>query len=151
MSLPGGETVGAEALLRWQHPEEGSISPEVFIPVAEEAGIIGEVDLWVLDAACRDIARWRAAGLPVPTVSINLSRRHMTLDLPGVVAAALGRHGLPGSTLCIEVTESAVVTDAAAAVAALTEVRAMGSNLRWTTSAPASRRCPSSPGCPSTR
>ena len=124
--LPGGEVVGAEALLRWEHPEEGLISPEVFIPVAEESGIIGEIDVWVLERACAQIAGWRAAGLHVPRVSINVSRRQMTLDLPDVVGAALERHGLPGSALCIEVTESAVVPDAVVASEALALVRRLG-------------------------
>ncbi|MCW2681404.1 MAG: Diguanylate cyclase protein, partial [Frankiales bacterium] len=66
--LPDGAIVGAEALLRWEHPTEGAISPEDFIPVAEESGIIGEIDVWVLEQACLDAARWRARGLDVPTV-----------------------------------------------------------------------------------
>jgi diguanylate cyclase (GGDEF)-like protein/PAS domain S-box-containing protein len=124
--LPGGEVVGAEALLRWEHPTEGSISPEDFIPVAEESGIIAELDVWVLEQACLDVARWRSRGLDVPTVSINISRRHMTLELPELVRAALDRHALPGSALCIEVTESAVVPDADVATRALTHVRDLG-------------------------
>ncbi len=124
--LPDGAIVGAEALLRWNHPSQGEISPEVFIPVAEEYGLIGEIDVWVLEQACLDIAAWRARGLDVPTVSINVSRRHMTLELPGLVHEALDRHGLPGSALCIEVTESAVVPDAEAATQALTRVRDLG-------------------------
>ena len=124
--LPDGAVVGAEALLRWHDPVEGPISPAVFIPVAEESGIIGELDVWVLDRACRDVAAWRAAGLDVPRVSINISRRHMTADLPGLVEDALRRHGLDGEQLCLEVTESAVVPDAEAASTALTRVRALG-------------------------
>ena len=124
--LPDGAVVGVEALLRWQSAEHGAVAPDVFIPVAEESGLIGEIDVWVLEQACRDIAAWRADGLDVPRVSINVSRRHMTLDLPGLVSAALGRHGLRGADLCIEVTESAVVPDAEAASQALTEVRRLG-------------------------
>jgi diguanylate cyclase (GGDEF)-like protein/PAS domain S-box-containing protein len=124
--LPDGAIVGAEALLRWDHPQEGLISPEVFIPVAEESGVIGEIDMWVLEQACLDLAAWRSRGLDVPPLSINVSRRHMTLDLPEIVGAALARHGLPGSALCIEVTESAVVPDAEVASLALTRVRELG-------------------------
>ena len=124
--LPDGELVGAEALLRWEHPEEGEISPEDFIPVAEETGIIDEIDVWVLERACRDIAAWTAAGLDVPRVSINVSRRHMTPELPDLVATALARHGLSGQRLCLEVTESAVVADAEVAASALGRVRELG-------------------------
>jgi diguanylate cyclase (GGDEF)-like protein/PAS domain S-box-containing protein len=124
--LPDGAIVGAEALLRWEHPLEGPIAPDVFIPVAEESGIIADIDVWVLEQACLDVAAWRARGLSVPPVSINVSRRHMTLELPDLLQAALSRHGLPGSALCIEVTESAVVPDAEVASLALTRVRELG-------------------------
>ncbi len=126
VQLPGGALVGAEALLRWDDPEHGPVSPDVFIPVAEESGIIAEIDLWVLDRACRDLAGWRARGLAVPRLSVNISRRQMVPELPHLVAAALARHGLRGEDLCIEVTESAVVLDAEAASAALTAVRRLG-------------------------
>ncbi len=124
--LADGALVGAEALLRWTDPERGPVSPELFIPVAEESGTIGDIDVWVVERACRDLAAWRAAGLDVPQLSVNVSRRHMTLDLPGLVQGALQRHGLRGEDLCIEVTESAVVPDVDAAVAALAQVRALG-------------------------
>ena len=124
--LSDGALIGAEALLRWDDPLTGPVPPSVFVPVAEESGIIGEVDEWVLDRACQDAARWQAAGLPVPRVSVNVSRRHMTADLPDLVAATLARHRLPGSALCVEVTESAVVPDADTAIAALARLRELG-------------------------
>ncbi|TAL13402.1 MAG: EAL domain-containing protein [Frankiales bacterium] len=124
--LPDGALVGAEALLRWHHPLEGVVPPDDFIPVAEETGIINEIDVWVLEQACRDLSTWRAAGLDVPRVSINVSRRHMTPDLPDLVAAALARFALRGDQLCLEVTESAVVADADVAARALEGVRALG-------------------------
>jgi diguanylate cyclase len=124
--LADGVVVGAEALLRWTDPVHGPVSPADFIPVAEDTGIIGDIDLWVLDRACRDLSAWRASGLAAPQVAVNVSRRHMTAELPGLVAAALERYGLPGSALCVEVTESAVVPDAATAAQALADVRALG-------------------------
>ncbi|MCW2616034.1 MAG: domain S-box/diguanylate cyclase protein [Frankiales bacterium] len=96
------------------------------IAVAEESGIIREVDVWVLERACRDVAAWRRSGLDVPRVSINVSRRHMTPELPVLVEAALARHGLDGASLCVEVTESAVVADAVVAAAALARLRRLG-------------------------
>jgi diguanylate cyclase (GGDEF)-like protein len=124
--LPDGAVVGAEALLRWHDRELGVVSPEVFVPLAEESGLIVELDAWVLDRACRDIVAWRTAGLDVPRVSVNVSRRHMTAELPDLVADVLRRHDLPGDALCLEVTESAVAPDADVAVAALSGVRALG-------------------------
>lgn len=125
--LSDGVLVGAEALLRWEDPEHATrVETAEAIEVAEESGIIAEVDLWVLERACRDIAAWRAAGLVVPRLSINVSRRQMTAGLPVLVEQALARHGLPGSCLCLEVTESAVVADADVASAALSRVRALG-------------------------
>ena len=126
VSLPHGTLVAAEALLRWHDPEHGDVSPEVFIEVAEQSGLIAEVDVWVLDRACRDVAAWRADGLAPPRVSINISRRQMTAELPDLVAAALARHGLAGEDLCLEVTESAVVPDAEVAAQVLTRVRELG-------------------------
>lgn len=124
--LDDGSLVGAEALLRWIDPTVAVASTGELIAVAEESGIIEEIDVWVIWRACRDIAAWRRAGLDVPRVSVNVSRRQMTAALPGLVADALAEHGLDGSSLCLEVTESAVVADAAASTAALLRVRDLG-------------------------
>ena len=124
--LHDGTVVGAEALLRWVDPETGPVEPAEFISVAEESGLIGEVDLWVLERACRDLAAWRAAGAVVPRISVNVSRRQMTADLPHLVEQALLRYRLPGASLCLEVTESAVVADVEVASAALRRVRGLG-------------------------
>ena len=145
--LDDGALVGAEALLRWTDPVHGPVSPELFIPVAEESGTIGDIDVWVVERACRDLAAWRAAGLALPQLSVNVSRRHMTLDLPGLVQGALERHGLRGSDLCVEVTESAVVPDVDAAVTALTQVRALGVSVALDDFGSGESRCRSSPGC----
>ncbi len=126
VALPSGAIIGGEALLRWRDPDMGQISPEVFIPIAEESGIISEIDGWVLQRACRDIRRWLDAGVDVPRVSVNVSRRHMTAELPRLVSEALSLHGLTGKRLCIEVTETAVVPDADLASAVLHAVRALG-------------------------
>ncbi len=126
VSLPRGEITGAEALLRWNDPEMGPMSPADFIPVAEESGIIVEIDRWVLDRACADIRSWRDAGHVVPRVSVNLSRRHMTGELPRLVVETLARHGLAGESLCLEVTETAVIHDAELATEVLRQVRELG-------------------------
>lgn len=126
VKLPGGELVGAEALLRWIDPEDGFIPPDVFIPIAEGSGIIADIDSWVLNESCRQIAEWNKSGIHVPWVSINVSRRQVTGGLQDLVAATLRRHGVPAHQLCIEVTESAAVTDADAATEVLLALRAMG-------------------------
>ena len=126
VALPGGEVVGVEALLRWQDPDGSSVPPDVFIPVAEESGAMLDIDAWVLDRACRDLAGWQVQGLDVARVSVNISRRHLTRDLPELVAGTLRRYGLRGSQLCVEVTESAVAPDPDAAIAVLNALRAEG-------------------------
>jgi len=124
--LCDGAVIGAEALLRWAAPGDAVSDTAETIAVAEESGLIGDVDVWVLERACRDLAAWRAAGVDAPRISVNISRRHMTADLPRLVEQVLRRHRLDGATLCLEVTESAVVADAEVASAALARVRELG-------------------------
>ena len=123
VSLVGGQVIGAEALLRWSDPD---VETTELISVAEETGLIGEVDAWVLERACRDSALWRTSGLPVPRLSVNVSRRQLTAGLPGLVERTLRRHALDGADLCLEVTESAVLADVEVACAALARVRELG-------------------------
>ena len=111
VSLPGGERLGVEALLRWQHPQHGLISPDVFIPLAERNGYIVELGRWVLEQACRQAADWqRRYGDRAGRVSINVSARQ--LAEPGFVsqvADILERTGVDRTGLMIEVTETAVL------------------------------------------
>jgi diguanylate cyclase (GGDEF)-like protein len=109
--------VGAEALLRWQHPERGLVGPEEFIGLAEECGLIVAIGEWVLSAACKQLARWRDAGQrPIP-VAINLAASHLREPmLPASVAHALAFHGLPATLLEIEVTESVMLSDPEASI-----------------------------------
>lgn len=113
---------GFEALIRWRHPVQGLVSPAAFLPLAEETGVIFELDCWVLQEACRQAALW-----PSPiTVSVNGSRR--LLNWPGadqLVIDALKEAGLPSSRLCIEVTET-VVMDHPRVIANLSSLRKYG-------------------------
>lgn len=98
----GDRILGAEALVRWQHPERGAISPAVFIPIAEEAGLIGELGLWVLETACQEAIAW-----PVDHLAVNVSP--IQLRAPGfaeAVFAVLSRTGLPANRLELEMTET---------------------------------------------
>lgn len=106
VSLRNGRVVGAEALLRWAHPEQGPISPVRFIPLAEETGLILELGAWVLDEACGQIRRWKAAGIEPPPVAVNLSARQFDRELPQRMQRVLNRHGLSAEELKLEITES---------------------------------------------
>lgn len=124
--LSDGVVIGCEALLRWDDPERGRIPPEDFIGIAEDSGLITEIGTWVLHRVCSDISEWRSRGIDVPRVSMNLSRRQITGDLPGLIASALQEHGLQGSDICVEITESAVLADVREAAMVLSRVRALG-------------------------
>src|SRR5688572_1577091 len=73
VAFSSGEIVGIEALLRWHHPEHGEVSPAIFVPIAEEAGLIGPIGDWVLERACAAAAAWQRAGLPATRMMINVS------------------------------------------------------------------------------
>lgn len=127
LNLASGEIVGAEALLRWAHPEQGLIPPMQFIPLAEETGLIIPISEWVLDNACAQAAAWRAAGLPPLRMAVNISARHFRfLDLIETVRSALQRSGLEPRSLEIELTESAMMHDVAAAMRAVDALKALG-------------------------
>ena len=122
--------VGAEALIRWTDPELGSVSPGVFIPVAESSGLIVAIGQWVLREVCRQIVAWKAAGHAVPRIAVNLSflqfRRPDFLD---TVKSIISEAGIEGSQLEFELTESIVMHDADQAISILTALRALGIEL----------------------
>lgn len=122
-----GAIDSAEALIRWQHPEHGLLNPGAFIEAAEAGGLIDEIGLWVLDAACAQIAAWRRQGLALGRVSVNVSPRQLASgELVAHVRDALARHQVPPQALELEVTESLLVGDARAACAQLSELRSWG-------------------------
>ncbi|MFZ4806554.1 MAG: bifunctional diguanylate cyclase/phosphodiesterase [Hyphomicrobiaceae bacterium] len=121
--IQDGRTVGYEALLRWNHPTRGLISPVDFIPLAEETGIIGPIGLWCLEKACADIAALPGAG----KVAVNLSPVQLHSDeVVTGVAAALARSGLHPSRLEVEITESVLLEDDEQIVSRLHRLRDMG-------------------------
>ncbi|QCP14653.1 EAL domain-containing protein [Pseudoduganella umbonata] len=126
VSLRSGRIVGAEALLRWRHPVRGLVSPGVFIPVAEETGLITELGNWVIEEACGQIRRWREAGLAMPPVAVNLSARQFDRGLPQRMADALERHQVRPEQIMLEITESLLVRGAEPVVAIMNELVAMG-------------------------
>jgi EAL domain-containing protein (putative c-di-GMP-specific phosphodiesterase class I) len=112
VELVTGEVVGAEALLRWRHPYRGILSPGEFVPVLEETGLIVPVGEWVLETACRQVGLWRASGLPVPRVAVNLSARQLLQDdLVGSVERIVEETRMDPRGLEIEITESTFLDD----------------------------------------
>jgi len=108
VDLKSRSIIGAEALMRWDHPELGSVSPAEFIPLAEETGLIVELGRWILWEACHQAAAWPSPA----TVAVNVSPiQFQHADIAATVAAALRRSGLPASRLELEITESSRVTD----------------------------------------
>jgi diguanylate cyclase (GGDEF)-like protein len=133
VDLYADELSGFEALMRWTHPQLGTVSPLQFIPIAEDTGLIVASGAWLLEEAAGQLARWRAAraeGLPELHVSVNISVRQLRdSSLVGVVRDVLDRTGLPASALWLEITESGVMVDPEAALCTLRALRYLGVTL----------------------
>jgi diguanylate cyclase (GGDEF)-like protein len=125
VDLGTGRVSGVEALLRWNHPQLGPVSPAEFIPVAEENGLIVEIGTWVLDQACSQLSSWRAAGLVdnAFTVAVNVSARQVTPALADVVQRTRARHGIDDHALVLELTESVLLDDAPEPTAVLHQLQ----------------------------
>ncbi|MCP5155386.1 MAG: EAL domain-containing protein [Ectothiorhodospiraceae bacterium] len=130
VDLPSGRLLGFEALVRWQHPELGLVSPGEFVPVAEESGLINPLGLLVLERACRDCRAWQARSQRPVRVAVNLSGRQFAeRDLVEVVARTLSRTGLAPTLLELEITENVVMQNTDDSVAMLRELKALGIHL----------------------
>jgi diguanylate cyclase (GGDEF)-like protein len=118
--------IGCEALIRWRHPSRGLVPPGLFIPIAEEAGVIVDIGTWVLDEACRAARRWQDAGLACP-VSVNVASPHLRdRRLARDAQAALEASGLDGSSLVVELTESMLMTPGDDSAGTLADLSALG-------------------------
>jgi len=118
---------GAEALIRWRHPVRGLVSPAEFIPLAEAAGLAGEIGTWVLDAACRAARSWSATGLPGVRIAVNVSGHQLERDgFDRLVERTLSRHGLPPRLLELELTETIAMADSRTAALLFERIRALG-------------------------
>ncbi|NWN91737.1 EAL domain-containing protein [Marinobacter adhaerens] len=124
------QIVGAEALLRWEHPEYGFMQPDSFIPIAEESGLIIPIGQWVLEQACLQVRHWQDAGLTLGFVSVNISARQLREpDLSQAVRNALDTSGLAPERLELELTEGSVLQRTEAARQILEETQALGVRL----------------------
>jgi len=122
-----GRIVAVEALIRWPHPVLGLVSPDRFIPLAEETGLIAPIGRWVLRTACRQLQAWRAAGHTRLVMAVNLSaRQFLAHDIPQLVRETLEEHGLPASALELELTETALMHNADAVRTTLLALKELG-------------------------
>ncbi len=127
VDLRSGAIVGAEALIRWQHPEQGPMRPDQFIPIAEETGLIVQIGEWVLATACAQAAAWRAAGLPRIRLAVNISARQFRhKGLGAAIRRALAAQGLDPGSLELELTESMIMQDQEETLRMLKELKAIG-------------------------
>ena len=123
--LDSGRIVGAEALLRWRHPERGLLTAGEFIGLAEETGLVVDIGRWVLTGATRQAAAWMAAGHDVIT-RVNLSARQLRTAVVSEVESALAEAGLPPDRLCLELTETAIMDDVHESARTLERFRELG-------------------------
>lgn len=121
------QMVGAEALVRWNHPKWGLQSPAAFIPLFERNGFITGLDQYVWDRACAVLRDWRERGLPSVPISVNVSRADIyNMDLAGILTGLLQRHGLPPSSLHLEITESAYTENPQQIIDTVSQLRRLG-------------------------
>lgn len=127
---PGNAFSSCEALIRWQHPTKGWLSPADFIPVAEECGLIFPLGEWVLREACKQIRSWREAGYVVPRVAVNIAaRQFQDANLPELVCHIIKSTGVDADDLELEITETAAMSDVQASIAVLGQLRRIGVKL----------------------
>ena len=125
-----GKIVGYEALLRWHHPQDGLIAPGVFIPIAEESGLIVPIGDWVIRQACQQMKRWRESGFAVASVAVNLSARQFFDDrLPQRVSQAISDAGMEPAQLELEITESILMANTEETMSLFVQLRQLGVKL----------------------
>lgn len=118
--------IGAEALVRWQHPERGMVPPGEFIPIAEETGLIVQIGTWVLETACKQAQAWQRAGVSAMHLAVNLSARDFSATLPQRVAQLLREYAIGPEWLELEITEGMLMNQTETVIAMMNELAAMG-------------------------
>ncbi|CAN5336645.1 EAL domain-containing protein [soil metagenome] len=126
----GGTLYGAEALARWHDPVLGEVPPSIFIPLAEECGLIEQIGVWSVREACGQLALWREAGLDLPSVSVNLSLLNFdNANLAAVVSGVIRENGLAPEALMLEITEGAILDENSVALRTMDAIRELGVGL----------------------
>lgn len=124
---PAGPVRGFEALLRWQHPKRGLLSPDAFLPLAEKTGLIIPMGKWVLEEACRQLREWHLQGFSQWTIAVNLSAVQFDQpDLPGMVAEILDRYAIPAVQLTLEITETVAMRNPEVTIETLEKLTNLG-------------------------
>ncbi|MEO8628412.1 MAG: EAL domain-containing protein [Betaproteobacteria bacterium] len=129
IDLATGLIIGAEALVRWQHPTLGLLGPSKFIPIAEDSGLILPLGRWVLNAACLQLSKWQAQGIAIP-VAVNLSaRQFQQRNLADLILMTMADYGVHPSFLELELTESAIMHDPEASISTLERIKSSGTTI----------------------
>jgi len=130
IALATGALAGFEVLLRWRHPEHGVVSPEEFVPIAEETGLIASIGEWIVRTAVAQLAAWRRAGVPEAPVAVNLSaRQFLQSDIVAIVSEALDTTGLCPGLLELELTESVSMADPGRSMIVMHKLKSLGVTL----------------------
>ena len=130
VDIASGRIQGVEALVRWQHPDQGLLAPGKFIPLAEELGLIDGIGQWVMARACQDVARWSKAGLADVQIAVNVAKPQFMLgDLSATLGQILRDSGLAASRVIVELTESMLMDDLTIGQANMIELKALGVKL----------------------
>ncbi len=130
VALSSGMIIGVEALIRWQHPQRGLVSPIEFIPLAEDTGLIVPLGEWIVRSACQQAKAWRDAGITPFSVTVNLSARQFKHnDMPALLERLLRETGCPPAAIHLELTETSVMEDAETTIKTLEALRSIGVGL----------------------
>lgn len=129
LNLETGKVIGAEVLLRWNHPGTGMISPATFIPLAEETGLIVPIGQWILETVCARNKEWQLAGMPIVKLAVNISAKQFRPTLPHLVKEILARHDLDARFLELEITESMIMQNVEGVIAMLSDFQQLGVGL----------------------
>lgn len=129
VDIHSGRVIGAEALIRWAHPTKGIISPLEFIPIAEETGLILQIDAWVLETACAQARKWQAMDIQPFRIAVNVSAKEFSFTLPERVSLALQQHEISSDWLELEITESMLMHSAESVITIMDEITALGVSL----------------------
>lgn len=147
-----GRVIGIEALLRWEHPEKGYISPAVFVPVAEDSGQIIPLSLWVLDTACAQLRQLGEQGITGLSMAVNISPMHFQRrQFVEYIQTVLSKHGLSAGQLELEITESLLLHNVEQAIDTLHRLKALGVRIELDDFGTGFSSSATSSGCPSTR